>query len=128
VWADALQSSEFFFGRRHPTIAQRAVVDEFLLQTFNERVTAAGARLIILYVPDYFGPRVVPAPEHLIQLARRLDVDFIDLTSDLQAELSSDPNSIKVPNDGHLNERGHELMARRLYESIENMSRGRRGH
>lgn len=123
IWADALQSSEFFFGRRHPTIAQQAAVDEFLLQAFNERVTAAGARAMILYIPDYFGLRVVPAPDHLTRLVKRLGIDFIDLTSDLQSALDADPNSIKVPNDGHLNERGHELMARRLYERIENMSR-----
>lgn len=118
IWADMLQSSEFFFGRRHLTVAQRVVVDEFLLRDFDAQIRAHGARLIIMYIPDYFGQRVVPAPAHLVALASQLDAPFIDMTPDIQAAMDTDPDSIKVPNDGHLNERGHEMMAFRLQEII----------
>jgi hypothetical protein len=118
IWADFFQSSRFFFGRRHPDLAQQETVDTFLLGHLNDLVHGAGARLIILYIPNYFGPTVVPPPEYLVALTKRLQIDFVDMTADLQHALDADPKSITVPNNGHLNEIGHDLMSRRLFETI----------
>ena len=118
IWADSFQSSQFFFGRRHPDLAQQETVDEFLLSQLNDVVHRAGARLIILYIPNYFGPTVVPPPEYLVKLTKRLRIDFVDMTPDLQRALDADPNSITVPNNGHLNALGHDLMGRKLFETI----------
>lgn len=118
LWADAVQSSELFFGRRHPSMQQQAAVANFLIRSFSEKVKSKGSRLIVLYIPDYFGQKVIPPPEYLSGLMERLKIPFVDITSDLQMALDHDPKSIQVPNDGHLNEVGHEIIFRRLYEII----------
>jgi hypothetical protein len=123
IWADYFQSSHLFFGRRHPDVAQQEDVDKYLLSHLNDLVGSVGARLIILYIPNYFETRVVPSPEYLVDLTKRLNIGFVDMTRDLQDAMDGDPNVIKVPHEGHLNALGHRLMARRLYERILDGSR-----
>lgn len=118
IWADYFQSSRLVFGRRQPDVAQQEAVDKFLLGNLNDLAGSVGARLIILYIPNYFETKVVPPPDYLVELTKQLNIGFVDMTHDLQDAIDDNPNSIQVPHDGHLNALGHELMARRLYEKI----------
>ncbi len=75
----------------------------FLVGRLGEEVRRIGGRLVILYIPNYFGAKVIPPPAYLVRTARALGVPFVDLTPALEAAKARGPDAIIIPGDGHLN-------------------------
>lgn len=91
-----------------------------LFERLRNQTAMMGARLVVLYIPDYFGARVEPAPDYLTRIARELDIPLVDPTNEIQDIKEHDPEHLSVPNDGHLqgtpNRRIAHLLAERIRE------------
>lgn len=92
---------------------------EFVMRELLNATKEIGARLFVLYIPDYFGDRVVPPPDYLVRIAAELGIDFVDMTLAFQRQKEEEPGSLQIVEaGGHLTELGHELMARELAARI----------
>lgn len=83
-----------------PTIAEATT--RLLLERLRNQATMMDARPMVLYIPDYFGARVEPAPDYLTRIARELDIPLVDPTNEIQDIKEHDPEHLSVPSDGHL--------------------------
>ena len=101
-----------------PPIAEATT--RLLLERLRNQAAMMGAQPVVLYIPDYFGARVEPAPDYLTRIARELDIPLVDPTNEIQDIKEHDPEHLSVPNDGHLqgtpNRRIAHLLAERIRE------------
>jgi len=107
-----------FLRRRAGGSSQLVPVAKFLLSRLNGEVAQHGGRLVILYIPNYFGAKVIPAPAYLVETARELGVPIVDPTSALQAAKARAPDAIMIPGDGHLTPWANALVADLLAAEI----------
>ncbi len=93
-------------------------IAEFLFARLNGEVVRNGGRLIVLYIPNYAGAAVSPAPAYLRDAARDLGVPFLDLTPVLKKAKEQAPGAIMIPADGHLTPWANTLVAQALADEI----------
>ena len=123
-WTARAFIGEIYFtrwGRRAVAPADAPRLAEFLYRRIAETARGMNARLLVLYIPDYFGEgrRIVP-PSAFLKAAVELEgAAFVDPTPDLQdMKTRGGLNAIMIPNDGHLNAAAHLAVATRLIEAI----------
>jgi hypothetical protein len=122
-WKARYLWGEFYFlrwGRRTVSADDAQRVAEFLYRQMADASRAMGARLVVLYIPDYFGDKpVVSPPPFLPALVRRLGGVFVDMTPDLQSvKAQGGLPAIIIPNNGHLNAAMNALIAEKLSAAI----------
>lgn len=115
--ASHLNNSKYFFGRRDPSVQEQRATTEYLLTTYQAKFAQHGAKLIVIYLPNYFGNKVAAMPNFMQEIANQHGIKIIDLTSDLQTAKNNNIE-IMIPNDGHLNQHAHNIIAQRVYEVI----------
>ena len=99
-----------------PGVAE--VTTRMLFERLRNQAAAMGARPVVLYIPDYLGTEVVPAPAYLARTARDLEIPLVDATGDIRDIKEQDPDHLSVPNDGHLQGPPHRRIAHLLAERI----------
>ena len=83
---------------------------EFVLQGLKGIAEEAGAVLVVAFIPDYLWEGVHDTPAELIAMADRLDIPLIGVSEQFR-KLRSEGKRISIEGDGHLNERGHAVIA-----------------
>lgn len=125
LYADYVQSTEFLFDRISPTLENEKKVTDFLYGRLAKLGAKKGFNVIIVYIPNYFGTTVEPSPAYLAEAAEKYNFSLVDMTHDFQVALDKSNDSIVIPNDGHINEQGHELISNRLTSLIKSNSKFR---
>lgn len=92
-----------------------------LFERLRNQAMAIGARPVVLYIPDYLGTEVIPAPDYIARIARDLDIPLVDATEEIRNIKERDPTHLSVPNDGHLQEVPHRRIAMLLASRIRNL-------
>lgn len=123
-WKARSLAGDFYFFRwgRHPVRADDApIVSNYIYSRFSEVAARLGAKLIVLYIPDYFGEGrevVAPAP-YVVDAVARNGGALVDLTAELQqVKTRLGPNGVMIPGDGHLNVEMHDLISGRLAAAL----------
>lgn len=90
------------------------------LTEFAAQARVADAAAIVLYIPDYFGPHVVPAPDYLRRTCESLGLALVDPSPLLEAARQAG-TQLFVPGiggDGHLNADGHAILETALRQTV----------
>jgi lysophospholipase L1-like esterase len=112
-------STEIAAGRRRSLELTKA-----LLAGLDERTRATGAQLIVTVVPRADSGDHPERVTELVQFLIARDIPYIDLEPCFRRELRAG-SVVYYPVDGHWNAAGHALVARMLYEFIQDRHRGR---
>ncbi|OGO97590.1 MAG: hypothetical protein A3F41_06225 [Coxiella sp. RIFCSPHIGHO2_12_FULL_44_14] len=116
LWGDFCNKHQSWFRWKYEPDEQCATtVTDFLFTQLNTLLSEHHARLVVVYIPNYFLTTVQPPPAYFVEILRRKAIPLIDMTADFQ-QASYQGIDIKVPNDGHLNAIGHQMIATRLYQ------------
>jgi lysophospholipase L1-like esterase len=96
---------------------QRARLAELLLRRFRDSALAAGARPVVVFIPDsrYRRAREAQRIESAVAAACRTHaIPYVDLTDALAAGEDPRRGGVYDPANGHWTPRGHELAAWRI--------------
>lgn len=89
-----------------PLRQERAL--EFLLAELSQTAQQLKAFLLVVYLPT---TQLTPAPEALVRVARKLNIDFVDLTEAHKEHQARYPDvSLFLARDGHPSVAGHRLI------------------
>jgi hypothetical protein len=88
---------------------QRAAA-EAVLADMRGATAEIGARLVVVYIPDYLSGRVVPAPDWLPDAAAKDGALWVDMSERFARMLAAD-EPVGIPGDMHLTERAHRAAA-----------------
>jgi hypothetical protein len=112
----ALYESGRFGGRDY--LERRAELTEALLRRFRQEAAAAGARLLLVYLPsDWEGDGRDPHEAWLLDLAAREGVAAVTARPAL-AEAAARGERLRLPS-GHYTAEGNRLVARTLRDHFE---------
>jgi len=95
----------------------RLVAAEFVLDQMQQASEAAGARLVVVYIPMYFGPAIEEAPRELLEFARRRGIMFVSMARRFR-EMQSSGAAIGIPGDNHLDAKAHEAVAEEVVKAL----------
>jgi hypothetical protein len=99
------------FGRRFIlSEAEGKTALTFLYERIRSEADAAGIPVVVAFIPNYFAVPVAAISGYLGEVFRAAKVQVADPTDALRALQATDPESIKVPNDGHLSANGHKAL------------------
>ncbi len=108
-WTDRMQASALALADRldrpAPSRADPAGAEVYVLTRMAAVARAMGARLIVVYLPDY--TRGWPATPPYVALAEQEGFTFIDTT----AALRPLGDRVAIPGDGHLSAKAHADIA-----------------
>lgn len=107
-------AAHIMFRRRLPSAPEERQVARALYGQMRDAAAAAAARLVVVYIPGYLSRPLVGMPRYLQEVCDELGITLIDLTHTFRELSGTKLAAYLVPNDGHLNEDGHALVADRL--------------
>lgn len=113
-------AADFVDNLRRPSWSSvdQASAEEYLLITMARDAKQIGARLMVVYLPDY--NRGWPSTPDYAALAQRHGFTFIDTTADLRA-LERAGIDVGIPGDGHLSAASHAAIAARIARELETL-------
>lgn len=116
-YLDRMQAAAMTLGdaisRPSASKVSPAAVEAFVLRRMAADVREQGARLIVVYIPDYTRGWP-PTPPEYAELARREGFTFIDTTDALRTL----GDRVGVPGDGHLSADAHAIIATVISASL----------
>jgi len=83
---------------------------KFVLDQMQQASEAAGARLVVVYIPTYFGQTIEEAPREMIEFAGQQGIMFVSMARRFR-DMKSAGTAIGIPADNHLNAQAHEAVA-----------------
>jgi hypothetical protein len=131
VWTDMFWTAyglsryltDFFDGAdvdiQDPTLQMSAV--EFVLREMHAAAASVGARLLVIYIPDYLGKRVEPMPKALVTLTDALGVVLVNMEQRF-VRMRILEQRIAIPGDGHLGRRAHVVIADEIVAALQERS------
>jgi hypothetical protein len=91
------------------------------LRTLAKEVRDHGAKLIVVYIPNYFEKTLnQPVPTFVADELIRLGAGLIDMTSEFNHIRSSVGSEYLQGADGHLSVAAHEMISQRIAKFIQN--------
>lgn len=99
---------------------------DFALGYINKYTKERNAELIVIYLPNYSYPnQLTPLPEDLRQVINHYAAKIIDMAEPFNKTIGLENKNhgtylFAIPNDGHLNELGHSMIAKELVSLIKN--------
>ena len=95
-----------FPAERH----DKLVAAKFVLDQMQQASETAGARLVVVYIPIYFGPTIEEAPRELIEFAGQRGIMFVSMARRFR-DMQSSGAAIGIPGDNHLSALAHQVVA-----------------
>lgn len=104
-----------------PNESEKIPAVKYILKEMKSAANAAGAELIVIFMPYYFDT-VSSVPHELEAFIEKEKIHLISLSGDFQALLNNG-NTIAIPGDGHINKETHHLIAKRIVEKISSLEK-----
>lgn len=118
-YLDRMRASAMALGDRltRPAVSKADPVDAevFVLRRMAATARAMGARLIVVYLPDYLRGWP-PAPDYRA-LAQQEGFLFLDATPELR-EVERRGANVGIPGDGHLSAEAHRVVANVISRAV----------
>ncbi len=90
---------------------------KLVLDQMQQASEAAGAMLVVVYIPMYFGPAIEEAPHELVEFAGRRGIIFVSMARRFR-NMQSSGTAIGIPGDNHLNANAHEAVAEEVVKAL----------
>ena len=120
LWAEFCKKtpSRFAWNNTHVTPEKEATAIERLLKDFHQLLKQRNTKLILFHIASYSEKKATCPPTSLVDIAKKLSIPLIDSSKNIQNALDQSID-ILIPHEGHLNERGHRVIAEKLAEDLQ---------
>jgi hypothetical protein len=99
---------------------EKATADQFVVSHMAQTAHDIGARLIVLWIPNYISgppPPAAGAPPELVAMAQRDGFTLIDLTETFRAQMA-DGVGMAIPHNGHMTVAAHRIAGEMIARAI----------
>jgi hypothetical protein len=109
---------EAIYGLGKPVSPERKVeATRYVLEEMKRTADSIGARLIVVWIPLYFGDTLNQAPPELISLASREGFSLVSMTERFEA-MKRNGIPLAIVGDGHMTEAAHEAIASEIIKAV----------